>query len=56
MENQLKTLTTSQQQFVNDAFKRFGRTILTHKDVLVNAKKIGQDFSKLLLETVKNLD
>ena len=32
MENQLKTLTTSQQQFVNDAFKRFGRTILTHKD------------------------
>ena len=31
-------------------------TILTHEDVLVNAKKIGQDFSKLLLETVKNLD
>ena len=31
-------------------------TILTHKDVLVNAKKIGQDFAKLLLATVKNLD
>jgi len=31
-------------------------TILTHEDVLVNAKKIGQDFAKLLLETVKNLD
>jgi|TARA_B100001245_G_scaffold76550_1_gene54339 purine-nucleoside phosphorylase len=31
-------------------------TILTHEDVLVNAKKIGQDFAKLLLETVINLD
>ena len=31
-------------------------TILTHEDVLVNAKKIGQDFAKLLLTTVKNLD
>ena len=31
-------------------------TILTHEDVLVNAKKIGQDFAKLLLATVKNLD
>ena len=31
-------------------------TILTHEDVLVNAKKIGQDFEKLLLETVINLD
>ncbi len=30
--------------------------ILTHEDVLVNAKKIGQDFAKLLLATVKNLD
>ena len=31
-------------------------TILTHEDVLVNAKKIGQDFAKLLLATVKSLD
>ena len=31
-------------------------TILSHEDVLVNAKKIGQDFAKLLLATVKNLD
>ena len=31
-------------------------TILTHEDVLVNAKKIGQDFAKLLLAIVKNLD
>ena len=32
MENQLKTLTQSQKQFVSDAFSRFGRTVLTHKD------------------------
>ena len=31
-------------------------TILTHEDVLVNAKKIGQDFAKILLATVKSLD
>ena len=31
-------------------------TILSHEDVLVNAKKIGQDFAKLLLATVKILD
>ena len=31
-------------------------TILTHEDVLVNAKKIGKDFKLLLLKTVNDLD
>ena len=30
--------------------------ILTHEDVLANAKKMGQDFAKLLLETAKTID
>ena len=30
--------------------------ILTHEDVLANAKKMGQDFAKFLLETVKTID
>ena len=31
-------------------------TILTHEDVLLNAKKIGKDFKLLLLKTVNDLD
>ena len=31
-------------------------TILTHEDVLVNAKKIGKEFKLLLLKTVNDLD
>ena len=31
-------------------------TILTHEDVLTNAKKIAKDFSILLLETVNSLN
>ena len=31
-------------------------TILTHEDVLVNAKKMAKDFSTLLLETINSLD
>ena len=31
-------------------------TILTHEDVLTNAKKIAKDFSILLLETINSLN
>ena len=31
-------------------------TILTHEDVLTNAKKIANDFSILLLETINSLN